>query len=970
MKRILLPLCLFGASLSLSAQDIEQTVAEQLQPYFQNYTTTSTVLGACRLDSVRIDHRRKTVHLYADERFAYQPFRPESCQRIYQDLHNLLPKELRSYDVKLTTSGQLIESLVPNYYRTGKEDKNRLLKQLKSDTAPWVQRTSRPYEAKRGLEGSHIALWQSHGRYYLNKHHKWGWQRPHLFCTTEDQFTQSFILPYVIPMLENAGAYVFTPRERDVQRREVVVDNDGMPLSPASLYVEGNSRKANWQPTAQPGFAHHKPIYYEGENPFTEGTARFSRTEKKADKAFAEWVPDIPEKGKYAVYVSYQTLPESVSDAKYMVFHNGGITEFKVNQQIGGGTWVYLGTFEFDKGCNEYGMVVLSNQSKEKGVVCADAVRFGGGMGNIVRGDSVSGLPRYLEAARYSAQWAGMPTTVYSRPEANNDYADDLNVRSYTINHLAGGSVYNPDVPGLGVPFEMSMALHSDAGADKDDRIIGTLGIYTTRADEGKLAAGTDRMAARDLTDIIMSQLHRDIRSNFDIDWTRRHMWDRNYSETRRPAVAATIIELLSHQNFADMVMGHDPNFKFTVSRSIYKGILRYLSHQHGRDYEVQPLPVSHFAVQFGKKKNTVQLTWKGVNDPLEPTAQPREYIVYTRIGNGGFDNGVRVSNPSYTLKIEPGLLYSFRITALNRGGESFPSETLSAYQSKHEQGSVLIVNGFDRICGPAVVNTETEAGFNVLEDAGIAYQRNISLCGIQTDFDRNNTGKTLGTCGSEWEGKIIAGNTFDYPFVHGQAIRANGNFSFTSCSDEAVETGTIDLENYTVVDYIAGMEKDDKRSNPASRTYYKTFSSPMQRALTAYCQSGGRLMVSGSYIGSDMNFTQGEREFTSQVLKYQHGGALRTTDAQWQIQGLGRTLQLPAQANEKTYAVSAVDWLIPVAPAFANMTFSANGTCSAVAYRGNDYRTYVMGFPFESIESEVDRAAVMASILHFLTER
>ena len=124
-------------------------------------------------------------------------------------------------------------------------------------------------------------------------------------------------------------------------------------------------------------------------------------------------MPDIPETGEYAVYVSYQTLPNSVSDAKYLVFHNGGVTEFKVNQQIGGGTWVYLGTFAFDKGKNDYGMVVLSNESKEKGVVCADAVRFGGGMGNIARGGETSGLPRYLEGSRYFAQWAGMPYPVY-----------------------------------------------------------------------------------------------------------------------------------------------------------------------------------------------------------------------------------------------------------------------------------------------------------------------------------------------------------------------------------------------------------------------------------------------------------------------------------------------------------------------------------------------------------------------------
>ena len=158
-----------------------------------------------------------------------------------------------------------------------------------------------------------------------------------------------------------------------------------------------------WADTGIPGFAQKYREYPDNHNPFTDGTARFIATQSKPEKAFAEWIPDIPEKGRYAVYVSYQTLPERVDDAKYLVFHNGGVAEFKVNQRMGGGTWVYLGTFEFDKGMNDYGMVVLSNESSRKGVVCADAVRFGGGMGNISRGGKVSGLPRYLEGARYSA---------------------------------------------------------------------------------------------------------------------------------------------------------------------------------------------------------------------------------------------------------------------------------------------------------------------------------------------------------------------------------------------------------------------------------------------------------------------------------------------------------------------------------------------------------------------------------------
>ena len=646
-------LSLLIGTATLTAQEVEQNVEERLENFFNEYTTNTVDIGTCKLDSFHIDFRKKKLSVYVNERFAYQPFRQENVDAIYRHLGQILPGPVNYFGITLFAGGRSIDELIPNLYRRGKKDKDRLFDNLENKGAPWVTCVSRPYEITRGLEGRHIALWQSHGQYYINNHDKWGWQRPRLFCTSEDQFTQSFLLPYLIPMLENAGANVFTPRERDTQKQEVIVDNDGT-LSgkggKGSLYLDVKSRKARWEQTGLPGFAQRKRVYQDGENPFLTGTARFAKTEKKKDKAFAEWVPDIPETGEYAVYVSYQTLPNSVSDAKYLVFHAGGVTEFKVNQRIGGGTWVYLGTFTFDKGRNDYSMVILSNESKEKGVVCADAVRFGGGMGNIARGGKTSGLPRYLEGARYSAQWAGMPYSVYGGYEGKNDMNDDINVRSRTVNYLAGKSVFNPAEDGLGVPFEMSMALHSDAGFSKEDAIIGSLGIYTTDFNDGRLNAGTDRYASRDLSDILLTQLQQDIRATFNIDWTRRSMWDRNYSETRLPAVPSTIVELLSHQNFADMRLGHDPNFKFTVGRALYKAILRYICNQHGKDYTVQPLPVSHFALRFGKK-NTLELSWEGEDDPLEPTAKPREYIVYTRIGHGGFDNGVRVSSPSHTVK-------------------------------------------------------------------------------------------------------------------------------------------------------------------------------------------------------------------------------------------------------------------------------------------------------------------------------
>ncbi|SCI15234.1 golvesin C-terminal-like domain-containing protein [uncultured Bacteroides sp.] len=967
MKIIVFFLCLTLGVNFLSAQDIERNVKERLTDYFGRYTATAKI-STPKLKSIDIDYERKTIAIHASESFAYQPFRPETVEAVYNQVKELLPGPVHYYRLTIFADGKPIEELIPNIYRNKKKDKERMSLKTDYKGAAWVKNISRPNEISRGLQDRHIAIWQSHGNYFKNDKNEWGWQRPRLFCTTEDLFTQSFVLPYVIPMLENAGAIVYTPRERDTQKNEIIVDND---TPNASLYLEVGSKKAHWATAPIKGFAQKKAIYRDGENPFTDGTCRFIPTERKKknkDQAFAEWVPTLPAKGEYAVYVSYRTLPNSVSDAKYLVFHNGGVTEFKVNQKIGGGTWVYLGTFEFDKGNNNYGMVVLSNESSEHGVVCADAVRFGGGMGNITRGGKTSGLPRYLEGARYSAQWAGMPYEVYAGRKGENDYADDINTRSNTINYLSGGSVYNPQQPGLGIPLEMTMALHSDAGCSKTDELIGSLGIYTIDFNNGKLNTGIDRYASRDLADILLTQIQKDIYSSYNLSWTRRSMWNRNYSETRLPATPSTIIELLSHQNFADMQLGHDPNFKFTVGRAIYKGILQFVAGQHDKEYVVQPLPVSNFAIRFGKKKNTLELSWKGENDPQEPTAQPREYIVYTRIGYGGFDNGTLVSKTSHTVKIEPGLVYSFKVTAVNRGGESFPSEILSAYKAKRERERVLIINGFDRVSGPAVINTFDKAGFDLEQDPGVPYLSNISFSGAQIGFDRAQAGKegegSLGYSGRELEGMKIAGNTFDYPFVHGKAIQAAGKYSFVSCSDEAVENGTVTLEDYPVVDYILGMEKED----PAHKVYYKTFSSAMQRIITSYCQSGGNLFVSGAYVGSDMSGTQGNREFTEKILKYGYQNSM-TDKSSNRINGLGRTITIPRTPNETSYAVPAPDCIVPVDTAFPVFTYVPGNQSAGIAYKGN-YRTFVLGFPFESIQSEADRATIMAGILGFFTQR
>lgn len=103
------------------------------------------------------------------------------------------------------------------------------------------------------------------------------------------------------------------------------------------------------------------------------------------------------------------------------------------------------------------------------------------------------------------------------------------------------------------------------------------------------------------------------------------------------------LLELLSHQNFADMRYGSDPRFKFLVSRAVYKAILRFISYQYGRTCVVQPLPVEGFSATFTDCEDEVGCR-HAVEDPLEASASPTGYVLYTRVGDGDFDNGVAVA--------------------------------------------------------------------------------------------------------------------------------------------------------------------------------------------------------------------------------------------------------------------------------------------------------------------------------------
>ena len=135
--------------------------------------------------------------------------------------------------------------------------------------------------SNKGFDGDIIALWQSHGWYFEPKMDRWEWQRARIFQTVEDLYTQSYVIPYLMPMLENAGAYVISPRERDVNTTEIIVDNDGG-LSRGD-YKEHNEHE-KWIAGKSRGFAYNRAQYENNQNPFKEGTYRQVNTNNDDSK--------------------------------------------------------------------------------------------------------------------------------------------------------------------------------------------------------------------------------------------------------------------------------------------------------------------------------------------------------------------------------------------------------------------------------------------------------------------------------------------------------------------------------------------------------------------------------------------------------------------------------------------------------------------------------------------------------------
>lgn len=598
--------------------------------------------------------------------------------------------------------------------------------------------------------------------------------------------------------------------------------------------------------------------------------------------------------GYQTVYLRWSTGKNA--NQEVTVHHGNQNTHFSINTQIGAGVWQYLCTIESDS-------VSVEGEGIEYKVINGQSLGH-------------SGRPVWVEAAWYWLKDAGYEMSLLQYDDSNNDYLNDLTCRGKWVNYLCGGSIMNPEQPGLGVPVDMSLAFHTDAGSEQDS-IIGTLGIYTTKDNDGRTEypSGDSRIIARDLTDYVMSQIINDLRDEVTPRWTRRKLLNGDYSESRHPVVPAMILELLGHQNYLDMQYGLNPEFKFKVARAVYKGIGRFLAQRNNRSFIPQPLPPH--AIRTMWQGDSLHLSWSATIDPIEAEARSTYYVIYTRTGEGDWDNGSVVYETQFDMVVQKDVRYDFYIVAGNDGGISMPSTKLSAFHSSsnHHQ-PMLVVDAFTTVRGPLFLSSSaTTMGIDPWSRP-IPDNYEMAYIGEQVNYNPASVWHTDDDCGfgqsnMNRAGKLLMGNTHDYAIRHGKILQQM-NISYASCTMDAVAAADT---AYRYVDIVLG--KSNWNTVKAMNSCVETM---------GWTKGDKKVLISGAYVGYP-----------------QHACA------SGEIIYNGHTTEYIQEINEHQLSAEDVSAVTKIAPQDQTIArYSDTGLSAGI--KGSNY--IIWGLPLESMKS------------------
>jgi hypothetical protein len=726
----------------------------------------------------------------------------------------------------------------------------------------------------------------------------------------------------------NAGATVVPLRPVGFQTNEVVLDND----SPGVVFA------GNWSDSSA-------TIFYGATGDVPYRFASIAPTET----ATATYTPTIRATGFYPVY-TWVAHGGNRTSQLYRINHTGGQAAVRVPHHMVGQGWVYLGTYYFNAGSNSViGAVIVSNLHPTPAfgsVVIADAIRFGNGMGDIIPSPktnevtTVSGYPREEEAARYwiaAGLGRGQSASLYDT--SGDDESDNVGApirMAVEMNRETAESLYK----------RVYVGFHSNAGGGR-----GTLGLYNNPS----LFPGTATPNQFRLAQLIGKEVNDNLSlmasPPLEVPWHNRGSdvtyarSDFAFGEINNGSINnefdATILEVAFHDSADDSKLLRDPKVRNAVARFTCQAIVRYMNQFDGLPLNFVPEPPQNVAA-VGDANGAIVLSW---NVPAAGQ-QPTGYIVYRSSDGFGFGNPVTVSGGTATSVSLAGLVpdtdFYFRITAINAGGESMPSETVGCRQaSVAGKPRVLIVNGFDRFD-------------RMLDPRQTPAVRNYVPPGPNGTIDRVMS-------------RLV--NSFDYVVPHGKAVSASG-VAFDSCQNESIAANTIRLTNYAAVIWALGNESSAD----------ETFSSTEQSRVAAYLDRGGPMFVSGSEVGWDLDRSIGptaaDRAFLNAYLHADLGGDTNDDAETFSFSAAPDSIfagNAAAQFDDGTRGIYYVEYPDVLSPrgsgAVAALNYSGGiGGPAGIQYDGTagGGKVVLFGFPFETITSASGRNVYMSDVLRF----
>jgi hypothetical protein len=307
------------------------------------------------------------------------------------------------------------------------------------------------------------------------------------------------------------------------------------------------------------------------------------------------------------------------------------------------------------------------------------------------------------------------------------------------------------------------------------------------------------------------------------------------------------------------------------------------------------------------------EAAWRPATDAAFPDAVPDRYRVYLSRDGRGFDDANPIESDEPRAVLDPiprGETRYLRVTAVNAGGESFPTEVLGV-RPVRPPTPLLVVNGFDR----------------------------------RDRFVREPD------------------NTFDYVSQHGDAIAwaDGGRYGFDSASNEALVAGDVALDAYRAIVWILGEESVDDRSFDAD-----------ERALVdSFLAAGGSLFVSEGEMGWDL-VERGTPETTAWLERAFHATYVHDDAGTYAAEGAAGglfdgvgTVRFD-DGTHGTYDVDYPDVYAAGAGAAVVLSYDNGAGGAAIAWAG-DHRTLLLGFPFETIVDAETRRTMMTRILGFL---